>query len=255
MTVEIEPRRTAIVTGAARGIGAAVAYQLAHDGYQVAVIDLDEADCSATVAAITADGGSAIAIGADVADEAAVDAAVARTATELGPPSVLVNNAGLGPSADLVEMTTKQWDSVLGVNLRGPFFVSRAAARYMIDAGWGRIVNMSSISAIGDAGRVHYASAKAGLIGFTKTLAIELGRHGITVNAIAPGFVVSDMTRASARRLGRDFDEFQRTAAARIPVGRVGQPEDIAHTASYLVSPHAGFVSGQVVYVAGGPVD
>lgn len=114
---------------------------------------------------------------------------------------------------------------------------------------------MSSISAVRDAGRVDYASAKAGLIGFTKSLALQLGKHGITANAIAPGFNVSDMTRASARRLGLDFEEFQRRAAESIAVGRVGRPEDIAHTASYLVSPEAGFVSGQVVYVAGGPVD
>lgn len=125
----------------------------------------------------------------------------------------------------------------------------------MIDAGWGRIVTMSSISAVRDAGRVDYASAKAGLIGFTKSLALQLGKHGITANAIAPGFIVSDMTRASARRLGLEFEEFQRRAAQSIAVGRVGQPEDITHTASYLVSPEAGFVSGQVIYVAGGPVD
>ncbi|GLX00025.1 3-oxoacyl-ACP reductase [Microtetraspora sp. NBRC 16547] len=243
------------MTGAARGIGAAVAKWLARDGLAVGVIDLDEADCAGTVEAIRGEGGSAVAVAADVADEAAVTAAVARVAAELGPPTVLVNNAGVGPRADLVEMTTQQWDAVLGVNLRGPFFVTRAVVPHMIEAGWGRIVTMSSISAVGDAARVDYASAKAGLIGFTKSLALQLGRHGITANAIAPGFVVSDMTRASARRLGRDFEEFQRSAAESIPVGRVGRPEDIAHTASYLVSPEAGFVSGQVIYVAGGPVD
>ncbi|MEV6005281.1 SDR family NAD(P)-dependent oxidoreductase [Streptomyces sp. NPDC051976] len=247
--------RTALVTGAARGIGAAVARQLARDGLAVAVVDLDEADCAGTVEAITAAGGTALAVAADIADEAAVGAAVARVAAELGPPTVLVNNAGIGPRAELVDMTTEQWDTVLGVNLRGPFLVTRAVAPYMIDAGWGRIVTMSSISATGDAARVDYGSAKAGLIGFTKSLALQLGRHGITANAIAPGFVVSDMTRLSARRLGLDFDDFQRQAAASIAVGRVGQPEDIAHTASYLTSPHAGFVSGQVIYVAGGPVD
>ncbi|WP_285706526.1 3-oxoacyl-ACP reductase FabG [Microtetraspora sp. NBRC 16547] len=255
MTHAAHGQRTAIVTGAARGIGAAVAKWLARDGLAVGVIDLDEADCAGTVEAIRGEGGSAVAVAADVADEAAVTAAVARVAAELGPPTVLVNNAGVGPRADLVEMTTQQWDAVLGVNLRGPFFVTRAVVPHMIEAGWGRIVTMSSISAVGDAARVDYASAKAGLIGFTKSLALQLGRHGITANAIAPGFVVSDMTRASARRLGRDFEEFQRSAAESIPVGRVGRPEDIAHTASYLVSPEAGFVSGQVIYVAGGPVD
>ncbi|RZU76544.1 3-oxoacyl-[acyl-carrier protein] reductase [Micromonospora kangleipakensis] len=246
---------TAIVTGAARGIGAAVARRLARDGLAVGVLDLSEQDCAGTVEAITAAGGSALAIGADVAHEAAVTTAVARIAAELGPPTVLVNNAGVGPRADLVEMTTEQWDRVTDVNLRGPFLVTRAVCPHMIDAGWGRIVNMSSISAVGDAARVDYGSAKAGLIGFTKSLARQLGRHGITANAIAPGFVVSDMTRASARHLGLDFAEFQRRAAESIPVGRVGRPEDVAHTASYLVSVEAGFVSVQVVYVAGGPVD
>ncbi|MFF1837248.1 SDR family NAD(P)-dependent oxidoreductase [Streptomyces sp. NPDC058231] len=254
MTSTTNVPRTALVTGAARGIGAAVARQLARDGLAVGVLDLDEADCAGTVRAIRDDGGSATAVAADVADEAAVTSAVARVAAELGPPTVLVNNAGVGPRADLVEMTTDQWDAVLGVNLRGPFLVTRAVAPYMIEAGWGRIVTMSSISAAGDAARVDYASAKAGLLGFTKSLALQLGRHGITANAIAPGFVVSEMTRTSARRLGLDFEEFKRGAAQSIPVGRVGQPEDIAHTASYLVSPGAGFVSGQVIHVAGGPV-
>jgi 3-oxoacyl-[acyl-carrier protein] reductase len=247
--------RAAIVTGAARGIGAAVAGRLAHDGLAVGVIDLDEADCAGTVEAITGNGGSATAVAADVSDETAVTAAVARITAELGPPTVLVNNAGIGPRAELVEMSTQQWDTVTGVNLRGPFLLTRAVCPFMIEAGWGRIVNMSSISAVGDAARVDYSSAKAGLIGFTKSLALQLGQHGITANAIAPGFVVSDMTRASARRLGRDFEEFRRSAAKSIPVGRVGEPKDIAHTASFLVSPEAGFVSGQVIYVAGGPVD
>ncbi|MEU9862732.1 3-oxoacyl-ACP reductase FabG [Streptomyces sp. NPDC047971] len=255
MTHTTDGRRTAIVTGAARGIGAAVARRLAREGFAVGVVDLDEADCADTVEAVVGAGGSATAVAADVSDEAAVASAVARIAAELGPPTVLVNNAGIGPRAELVEMTTRQWDTVTGVNLRGPFLVTRAVCPHMIAAGWGRIVNMSSISAVGDAARVDYGSAKAGLIGFTKSLALQLGRHGITANAIAPGFVVSDMTRASARRLGRDFEEFRSSAARSIPVGRVGEPEDIAHTVSFLVSPDAGFVSGQVIYVAGGPVD
>jgi 3-oxoacyl-[acyl-carrier protein] reductase len=256
MTHTAHGQRTAIVTGAARGIGAAVAKRLARDGLAVGVIDRNEADCAATVQAITSDGGSAMAIAADVADEAAVIASVTRIAAELGPPTVLVNNAGVaGPDVDIGEMTTQQWDTVLGINLRGPFFATRAVCPHIVDAGWGRIVNMSSISALGDDGRADYASAKAALIGFTKTLALQLGRHGVTANAIAPGFVVSDMTRASARRRGRTFEEHQRIAAQSIPVGRVGRPEDIAHTASYLVSPDAGFVTGQVIYVTGGPVD
>jgi len=246
--------RVALVTGAARGIGAAVAKRLARDGLAVAVLDRDESDCAATVEAIRAAGGVATGVGADVTDERAVVAAVAQLAAVLGPPTVLVNNAGFASAACLVDMTTEQWEAVVDVNLRGPFLVTRAVARYMVGAGEGRIVNISSVSALGDAGRVSYASAKAGLIGFTRTLALELGPRGITVNAIAPGFVVSDMTRGTAHRLGHDFEQYQRLAAASIPVRRVGQPDDVAHAVSFLASRQAGFVSGQVLYVAGGPV-
>ncbi|SCG36919.1 3-oxoacyl-[acyl-carrier protein] reductase [Micromonospora echinaurantiaca] len=256
MTDQTDRQRTAIVTGAARGIGAGVATRLARDGFRVAVVDLREEDCADTVRAITGTGGTAAAFAADVNDETAVAAAVARIAAELGPPTVLVNNAGIGgPNAGVEETSTEQWDAVTGVSLRGAFFLTRAVTPYMMAAGWGRIVNMSSISALGDSGRVDYAAAKAGLIGFTKSLALRLGRHGVTANAIGPGFVVSDMTRVAAQRRGRTFEEHQRIVAQTIPVGRVGQPEDIAHAASFLVSPAAGFVSGQVIYVAGGPVD
>jgi NAD(P)-dependent dehydrogenase (short-subunit alcohol dehydrogenase family) len=243
-------QRTAIVTGGAGGIGAAVAERLARDGYAVGVIDVREAS---VVEAIAEQGGSALAVQADVADEAAVVRAVERVAAELGPPTVLVNNAGFARDADLADMTTEQWDAVMDVHLRGSFFTTRVAQRYMLDAHWGRIINVSSISALGHPHRVNYSAAKAGLIGFTKALAVELGPHGITANAIGPGFVVSDMTRASARQRGLSFEEYQRRAVESIPVGRVGQPEDIAHAASYFASPEAGFVSGQILYVDGGP--
>jgi 3-oxoacyl-[acyl-carrier protein] reductase len=246
---------TAIVTGAAGGIGAAVARRLARDGAAVAVIDLDQDACAGTVDAIIAEGGRAIAVGCDVSDESAVTAALARVCDELAPPTVLVNNAGIGPYAPLEELTLDQWERVMAVNLRGAFLLTRGVRPHMVAAKWGRIVIVSSISAVGESSRVDYASSKAGLIGFTKSLALQLGGHGITANAIAPGFVVSEMTRRTAQRLGRTFEEHQRIAAQSIPVGRVGRPEDIAHTAAYLVHPDAGFVSGQVVYVAGGPVD
>ena len=250
-----EERRTAIVTGGARGIGAAVAKKLASDGYAVAVIDLDESACGGTVDAIEAAGGSALAVGATVADEASVAAAVERVATELGEPTVLINNAGITRDNLLFKMTVEDWDSVMNVHLRGSFLMTRAVQKYMVDAKFGRIVNMSSTSALGNRGQVNYAAAKAGVQGFTKTLSIELGRYGVTANAIAPGFIETEMTAATAERVGIGFEEFKAAAAAQIPVNRVGQPEDIANTAAFLTSEGAGFVSGQVIYVAGGPRD
>jgi len=247
--------KVAIVTGAARGIGAAVARRLAGDGMAVAVLDLKEADGSGTVEAITAAGGRAIAVGADVSQADQVAAGVEKTATELGPPVVLVNNAGVIRDNLLFKMTDDEWDTVMGVHLRGAFLMSRATQKYMVEQRFGRIINLSSSSALGNRGQANYSTAKAGLQGLTKTLAIELGQFGVTANAIAPGFIVTDMTAATAARIGMDFGEFQKAAAAQIPVRRVGQPADIANVASFLVSDEAGFVSGQVIYVAGGPLN
>jgi 3-oxoacyl-[acyl-carrier protein] reductase len=248
-------RRVAVVTGAARGIGAAVATRLASDGFAVAVLDLDESACADTVGAVTAAGGRALAVGVDVADSQAVAAAVERVANELGAPSVLVNNAGIIRDNLIFKMSDDDWDSVIAVHLRGSFLMTRACQAYMTQAGWGRVVNLSSTSALGNRGQVNYSAAKAGLQGFTKTLAIELGRFGVTANAVAPGFIVTDMTAATAQRMGMDFEEFQKAAAEQTPVRRIGRPEDIAATVSFLVSDEAGFVSGQVIYVAGGPRD
>ena len=255
MTDQSTTQRTAIVTGAARGIGAAVAKQLAADGLAVAVLDLDESACAAVVSEIEGAGGKALAVGVDVSDEQGVQAAVDRVAAELGAPTVLVNNAGIIRDNMLFKMTADDWDAVMNVHLRGSFLMTRAAQKHMIDAKWGRIVNLSSTSALGNRGQANYSAAKAGLQGFTKTLAIELGKFGVTANAIAPGFIATDMTRQTAERMGITFEQFLEGAAKEIPVGRVGQPEDIAATASFLVSEGAGFVSGQVVYVAGGPKD
>jgi 3-oxoacyl-[acyl-carrier protein] reductase len=252
---EPSTQRVAVVTGAARGIGAAVATRLARDGFAVAVLDLDESACAGTVETIAADGGRALAVGVDVADAGAVAAAVERVATELGAPSVLVNNAGIVRDNLIFKMSDDDWDAVLAVHLRGSFLMTRACQGYMTKAGWGRIVNLSSTSALGNRGQANYSAAKAGLQGFTKTLAIELGRFGVTANAVAPGFIVTDMTAATAARIGMDFEQFQKAAAAEISVQRVGRPEDIAATVSFLVGEEAGFVSGQVIYVAGGPRD
>jgi 3-oxoacyl-[acyl-carrier protein] reductase len=247
------PQRVAIVTGAARGIGAATALRLAADGLAVAVVDLEETAAKATVDTIEAAGGRGLAVGADVSDAEQVEAAVARVAAELGAPTVLVNNAGVTRDNLLFKMTEVDWDTVMGVHLRGSFLMSRAVQKHMVEAKWGRIVNLSSTSALGNRGQANYATAKAGLQGFTKTLAIELGKFGVTANAIAPGFIVSDMTKATAERIGQDWDTYVAARAAEIPVARAGQPEDIAHAVSYFVSESAGFVSGQVLYVAGGP--
>jgi len=247
-------RRVAIVTGAARGIGAATAARLAADGMAVAVLDLDAATCADTVGTIEKDGGRALAVGADVSKGDQVEAAVARVAAELGAPTVLVNNAGVLRDNLLFKMSDDDWDTVLSVHLRGAFLMTRAAQKHMVDAKYGRIVNLSSSSALGNRGQVNYAAAKAGMQGFTKTLALELGKFGITANAVAPGFIATDMTAATAARLGMGFEDFQAAAATQIPVARVGQPADVAHTISFLASEGAGFVSGQVVYVAGGPL-
>ena len=249
-----ESSRVAIVTGAARGIGAATAKRLASDGMAVGVLDLDAGACGPTVDAIASGGGRAVAVGADVSDAEQVATAVGKVVAELGPPVVLINNAGIIRDNMLFKMSEDDWDMVLGVHLRGAFLMSRAAQKFMVDQRFGRIVNLSSSSALGNRGQVNYSAAKAGMQGFTKTLAIELGQFGVTANAVAPGFIATDMTAATAARVGMDFEEFQAAAATRIPVRRVGQPEDIAHVISFLVSEGAGFVSGQVIYVAGGPL-
>jgi 3-oxoacyl-[acyl-carrier protein] reductase len=246
-------QRVAIVTGAARGIGAAIAQRLAQDGFAVAVVDLDESATAATVQAIEAAGGRALGVGADVGDADQVQAAVERVVAELGPPVVLVNNAGVTRDNLLFKMTDADWDLVMHVHLRGSFLMTRAVQQHMVQAGWGRVVNLSSTSALGNRGQANYATAKAGLQGFTKTLAIELGKFGVTANAIAPGFIQTEMTKATAERIGRNWEEYVAERAAAIPVQRAGTPADIAHTVSFLVSEGSGFVSGQVVYVAGGP--
>jgi 3-oxoacyl-[acyl-carrier protein] reductase len=179
---------------------------------------------------------------------------VGKVAAELGPPVVLINNAGIIRDNLLFKMSEDDWDTVLGVHLRGAFLMSRAAQKFMVDQRFGRIVNLSSSSALGNRGQVNYSAAKAGMQGLTKTLAIELGQFGVTANAVAPGFIATDMTAATAARVGMSFEDFQAAAASRIPVRRVGQPEDVANVISFLASDGAGFVSGQVIYVAGGPL-
>ena len=245
--------RVAVVTGAARGIGAATALRLAADGYAVAVLDLDAEACAGTVAAIEERGGRALAVAVDVSDGDSVTAAVAAVVEQLGAPVVLVNNAGITRDNLLFKMNENEWDSVLDVHLRGAFLMSRACQQHMVEARFGRIVNLSSTAALGNRGQANYSAAKAGMQGLTKTLAVELGQFGVTANAVAPGFIVTEMTAKTAERVGMSFEDFQAAAAAKTPVRRVGRPEDIAQAVSFFAREEAGFVTGQVLYVAGGP--
>lgn len=255
MTTPAPPHPVAVVTGGARGIGAAIARRLAEDGCDVGIIDLDAGACADSVHQVEATGRRALAIAADVSDEAAVAQAVALVAQTLGSPTVLINNAGVIRDNSLVKLKLDDWDLVMNVHLRGAFLMAREVAPHMRAAGWGRIVNLSSVSALGNFGQSNYSAAKAGLQGFTKTLALELGRFGITANAVAPGFTITEMTRSVAERLGVPFDELAEQVIRDIPVRRAGQPEDIAQAVSFFADPRSGFVSGQVLYVAGGPKD
>jgi 3-oxoacyl-[acyl-carrier protein] reductase len=246
-------QRVAIVTGAGRGIGAAIATRLAEDGLAVACLDIDKEAAADTADRLTASGARAAGFAADVSDEAAVEAVVEEVAAALGAPTVLVNNAGVLRDNLLFKMSAADWDTVMQVHLRGTFLMTRAVQKHMTAASYGRIVNLSSTSALGNRGQANYAAAKAGLQGFTKTVAFELGKFGVTCNAVAPGFIVTDMTRATAERMGQSFEEFSANRVANIPVNRPGQPEDVAEAVAFFCSPRSGFVSGQVLYVAGGP--
>jgi 3-oxoacyl-[acyl-carrier protein] reductase len=214
---------------------------------------MDEASCADTVAAIASAGGRSIGVKVDVSDPAQVEAAVERVALELGPPTILVNNAGIIRDNLIFKMPVEDWDAVMNVHLRGAFLMTKAVQAHMTAEMFGRIINISSTSAQGNRGQVNYSAAKAGVQGFTKTLAIELGSFGVTANAVAPGFIATDMTKQTADRMKMPFEDFLAAAATQIPVGRVGQPEDIAATISFLASEEAGYVSGQIIYVAGGP--
>ncbi|MBV9859224.1 MAG: 3-oxoacyl-ACP reductase FabG [Alphaproteobacteria bacterium] len=246
--------RVALVTGGARGIGAATAERLAEDGAAIAVCDLDGEQAEATAKEIGARHRvAAFGIKANVGIAEEVEAMVREIADRLGSLDILVNNAGITRDNLIHKMTDKDWDDVALVHLKGAFLCARAAQREMVRRNWGRIVNLSSVSALGNRGQTNYSTAKAGLQGMARTLAIELGRYGITANAVAPGFIDTEMTRQTAIRLGRDPEEWKEERAREIPVRRAGVPRDIANVIAFLCSDDASFVSGQVIYVAGGP--
>ena len=245
--------RVAFVTGAAQGIGAATAARLARAGASVAVADLNEVGAAQVADSVKAQGGQAIGIRCDVSQRGEVEAAVQRTVDELGPIGVLVNNAGVLRDNLLFKMNDDDWDLVIDTHLKGTFLCTRAAQKYMVEQRWGKIVNVSSVAALGNRGQSNYSAAKAGLQGLTKTHAIELGQFNINVNSVAPGFVETDMIRATAARRGIDFEKYKQAAIERNPMHRVAQPEDIANAIALLCSDDASFINGQVIYVAGGP--
>jgi len=242
--------RVAIVTGSAQGIGAGIAKRFADEGASVAVLDLNEEKAAETAAGLGAT--KAIGVGCNVSDAASAEAAVARVVEELGGLHVLVNNAGITRDNLLFKMTEDDWDAVMGVHLKGAFLMSREAQKTFVGQKYGKILNLSSVSANGNAGQANYSAAKAGVQGFTRTLALELGKFGVNVNAIAPGFIATEMTDATARRLGMDIDEFRKLNAEANPVKRVGAPEDIAAAAAFLCSDEASYITGQTLYVDGG---
>jgi 3-oxoacyl-[acyl-carrier protein] reductase len=240
--------RVALVTGGGRGIGAATARLLAAEGARVAVSDLDEAPAREVAAAI---GGLGVAC--DVSDRGSVEALVGRTVSELGRLDILVTCAGIIRDNLIFKMNDEDWDSVIDTHLKGTFLCARAAQKQMVDQKYGKMVFLSSTSALGNRGQANYSAAKAGLQGMARTLAIELGPFNVNVNSVAPGFVETRMTRATAERMGMDYETFKLGAASQIPLRRVGQPEDIASVIAFLCSDESSFVSGQNIYVRGGP--
>ncbi len=245
--------RIGVVTGGAKGIGQADAIRLAEEGLRVAVFDLEATSCEETVETIRAKGGESMALSCDVTSVFSVNQAVERVSEQWGPITVLVNNAGITRDNLIFKMTDEEWSSVVNSHLTGSFNCTRAIQRYMVQEKWGKIIFTSSTSALGNRGQVNYAVAKAGLIGMTKTLALELGPFNINVNAVAPGFVDTDMTRETARRLKKDPEQWKAERAAQIPLRRVGTPRDIANVVAFLCSDDASFVNGQVIYISGAP--
>jgi 3-oxoacyl-[acyl-carrier protein] reductase len=245
--------RVVVVTGAARGIGFGTATRFAAEGASVAVLDLDEAGAAEAAARLPlANGAKSVGIGCDVSDATSAEAAVERVVNELGGIHVLVNNAGITRDNLLFKMSDDDWDLVMNVHLRGAFLMTRAAQKHFVEQKYGKILNLSSVSALGNRGQANYSAAKMGIQGLTRTLGIELGPFGINANAIAPGFIATEMTDATARRLKMEPEQLREMTAQANPVRRVGHPEDIAAAAAFLCSDEASYITGQTLYVDGG---
>jgi 3-oxoacyl-[acyl-carrier protein] reductase len=245
--------RVALITGAGRGIGAATAKIFAQNGAAVTITDMDLGPAEETAAEIREAGGRALAVACDVTSREQVDAAVQKTVDAFGGLDILVTCAGITRDNLVHKMSDEEWEAVIDTHLKGTFLCVQAAQKQMVPRKYGKIVVISSTSALGNRGQANYATAKAGLQGMAKTLAIELGPFGINVNAVAPGFIETRMTRATAERVGVDFEQMKQAASSQIPLRRVGQPEDVGNVIAFLCSDEASYVSGQVIYVAGGP--
>jgi 3-oxoacyl-[acyl-carrier protein] reductase len=245
--------RVAFVTGGSRGIGRAIVDRFAEEGAKVAFIDVNEEALNASVQELREKGVQVFAKVANVVKADEVEAAINETVETFGSIDILVNNAGVIRDNMLFKMTEDDWQTVMDVHLKGSFNATRAAQKHMVKNNYGRIINISSTSALGNRGQANYATAKAGLQGFTKTLAIELGKYGITANSVAPGFIETEMTRNTAERIGITFEQLIEASVAQIPVGRSGKPSDIANAVAFFADERSSFVSGQVIYVAGGP--
>jgi 3-oxoacyl-[acyl-carrier protein] reductase len=245
--------RTAVVTGAARGIGAGEAIRLAQDGANVAVLDLSAEACQETVEAVEATGSEALAIACDVSSSQQVTAAFEEIANRFGRIDILINNAGVLRDNLSFKMSEEDWDTVLDIHLKGSFLCSRAAQKYMVKQEYGKIVMTSSIVALGNKGQVNYSSAKAGLQAMARTMALELGRFNINVNAVAPGWIETEMTKEAAERAGMTMEDMKKQFASNIPLKRFGKVEDIANVVAFLVSDDASYISGETIYVSGGP--
>lgn len=245
--------RVAFVTGGSRGIGKGIVELFAQEGAKVAFIDLNEEALAETTSELKEKGYDVFSKVANVADPEQVENAVKEVYEVFGSLDILVNNAGVIRDNLLFKMTDSDWQTVMDVHLKGSFNAARAAQKYMVENKYGRIINISSTSALGNRGQANYAAAKAGLQGFTKTLAIELGRYGITANSVAPGFIETEMTKETAARIGVPFEQLIQASVANIPVGRSGKPADIANAVAFFADEKSSFVNGQVIYVAGGP--